>query len=83
MGGPVMSVYGERMARVEVQVEELKKAFNEHKEETAKQFSEINEKLDDLLILRYKGAGAFWLAATLVGTGIVGAVAQVFQWFKG
>lgn len=45
--------------------------------------AEMDRKLDDLLVLRYKGAGAFWLAATLVGTGIVGAISQLFAWFKG
>lgn len=43
----------------------------------------MDKKLDDLLELRYKGAGAFWLASALIGTGIIGVFAQVFNWFKG
>lgn len=48
-----------------------------------RQLEGMDKKLDDLLILRYKGAGAFWLAATLVGTGIVGVISQLFTWFRG
>lgn len=48
-----------------------------------RQLEGMDKKLDDLLILRYKGAGAFWLAATLIGTGIVGAISQLFTWFRG
>lgn len=48
-----------------------------------KKLDQIDEKLDDLLGLRHKGAGAFWLASSLVGTGIVTVVLQFFHWFKG
>lgn len=44
---------------------------------------DMNHKLDELLALRYKGAGAFWLAATLIGTGIVGVFTQLLTWLKG
>jgi len=40
----------------------------------------MNRKLDDLLVLRYKGAGAFWLAAALLGTGIVGLLTRLFHY---
>lgn len=42
----------------------------------------IEKKLDQLLDLRAKGAGAFWLASALLGTGIVGFLGSVFGWFK-
>ncbi len=45
--------------------------------------TEINAKLDEILVLRNKGLGAFWLATTLLGTGIFGVMAIVFDWFKG
>jgi hypothetical protein len=70
------SLYGERMARVETELKELKAAFNEHK-------IEVNSKLDELLALKYKGAGAFWLASALIGTGIVGFITQIFHFFGG
>lgn len=43
----------------------------------------MDSKLDDLLALRYKGVGAFWLASALLGTGIVGMFGWVFDLFKG
>lgn len=60
----------ERLTRVEEQVNSLKEDVKL-----------MNDKLDDLLILRWKGVGAFWLAATLLGTGIVGILAKVFHIF--
>jgi len=46
------------------------------------ELSDVNKKLDELLQLRSKGVGAFWLASSLLGTGIVGALIMVFNWFK-
>lgn len=42
-----------------------------------------NAKLDDLLGLRNKGVGAFWLASALAGTGIIGVVFSFVEWLKG
>ena len=41
-----------------------------------------NQKLNELLALRNKGAGAFWLATTLFGTSIIGIITVVGSWFK-
>jgi hypothetical protein len=43
----------------------------------------MNGKLDDLLALKNKGAGAFWLASALMGTGIVSFVLTLFNYFNG
>lgn len=51
----------ERISALEVRVSDIQK-----------QQQEINNKLDELLGLRNKGVGAFWLASALLGTGIVG-----------
>lgn len=51
----------ERIAALEVRVSEIQK-----------QQQEINNKLDELLCLRNKGVGAFWLTSALLGTGIIG-----------
>jgi hypothetical protein len=67
-----MTTQAERIMAVEVRVANL-----EHK------VDEINAKLDDLLALRHKGAGAFWLASTIIGTGIVSLVLQLANWWKG
>lgn len=42
----------------------------------------MDDKLDELLRLRYKGAGAFWLASALIGTGIVGIFAQLMNYIR-
>jgi hypothetical protein len=78
-----VSAYSERIARVEVEVQELKEAFKAHKEETNTNFKEMNKKLDDLLALRNKGAGVFWLVSSLVGAGILGGAVQFFKWLAG
>lgn len=60
----------ERLARLEVEMEQVFSFQADHKHQTAL----INQKLDDLLALRNRGLGAFWLASLLVGTSIVGTV---------
>lgn len=84
-----MTTNAERLVTVEVEVRELKKAFEEHKtqtkenfEETKSELSEVNRKLDDLLTLRNKGAGIFWLISGLFGAGIVGAFWQFISWIR-
>lgn len=62
----------ERIAALEVEVASLKSTV-----------SSIDAKLDELLALRNKGAGAFWLASALLGTGIVGSLGWFFDLFKG
>lgn len=42
----------------------------------------ITNKLDELLILRQRGLGAFWLASTLLGTGIVGTVVAIINYWR-
>jgi len=46
------------------------------------ELSDVSKKLDELLQLRSKGMGAFWLASTLLGTGLVGAATVLFNWFR-
>jgi len=41
----------------------------------------ITEKLDELLALRNKGAGAFWLATSLAGVGAISIVLQILHFF--
>lgn len=42
----------------------------------------MDAKLDELLALRHKGMGAFWLASALFGTGIVGAISIAWDWLR-
>lgn len=76
------STQGERLARMEVEVTELKKAFEEHKEETNKRFDRIEGKLDALLELRNKGAGVFWFISVVVGSSVIGGLLQLVHWFR-
>jgi hypothetical protein len=62
----------ERITAVEVRLSALEEKVDK-----------MDGKLDQLLQLRYKGAGAFWLASALIGTGIVGFITQVFHFFGG
>jgi hypothetical protein len=64
---------------VEVEVQELRKAFEEHKETTNKRFEEISGKLDELLTLRNKGAGVVWLVSGLMGTGVLATLLEIFK----
>lgn len=73
----------ERLTRVEVEVSALRKEFEEHKQDTAQNFSEVKDKLDELLALRNKGAGAFWLATSLMGAGLISGAIQFFKWLFG
>jgi len=79
---------GERITAVEVGVRELKEQFVEHQRATEKQFSdlkqqnnEINKKLDEVLALRNKGAGVLWVLSGVIGTGVLGGIAQLINWF--
>lgn len=73
----------ERMARVEVEVIALKESLEEHKKQTTEQFTDIGKKLDDLLTLRNKGAGIFWLISSLMGVGLIGGTVQFFHYMFG
>lgn len=62
----------ERIAVLELQVKQL-----------STDVQSMEGKLDELLLLRSKGMGAFWLASSLFGTGIVGVMYYVIQWMRG
>lgn len=60
--------WAERLSVVETKIERL---------------PEIERKLDELLHMRSKGVGAFWLASSLLGTGIMGVIFAFIDWIKG
>lgn len=62
---------GERIAVLEVRMAKVED-----------QQQQILNKLDELLLFRAKGVGAFWLASALLGTGIVGTVVTLIEWIK-
>ncbi len=62
----------ERIAALEIQVNLL-----------TSEITEVNRKLDDLLAIKNRGIGAFWLASTLVGASLFGFVNVLMDWVKG
>ena len=71
MANPSNITQAERITALEVRVSDLLKIQQE-----------TNDKLDELLAMRNKGIGAFWLASTLLGTGIVGFIVQFIDWWR-
>lgn len=72
-----------RIAVLEEQVKQLTSALAKHAEDSLARDKTIGDKLDGLLELKSKGLGAFWLASTLIGTGIIGAFGLFVDWVKG
>ena len=70
------STMPERMATVEAEVREVRK----HQASFERKQDAMDAKLDDLLALRHKGIGAFWLASMLTGTGIIGGASLLWDW---
>lgn len=64
----------QRITILEQDVKQLKAEIEEIKDTNKK----IVEKLDELLELRSKGMGVFWILSGLFGTGLIGAV---YAWF--
>ena len=61
----------ERIAALETEVTNLKEEVRE-----------MNRKLDNLLALKNKGAGAFWLGGILFGTSLAAFLTYVLSWFR-
>lgn len=76
--GTLLETDAERLARLET---EMKQVLANHVRYDSV-FADINTKLDSLLTLRHKGAGAFWLASILMGTGIVGFFSAIVEYFR-
>lgn len=51
--------------------------------ELRKDIDEIKSKLDDLLHLKSKGIGAFWLVGLLISSGLLGLFSTVINLFNG
>lgn len=69
----------ERLTRLEYDL----RAVAVRVETLEKNLSNIDSKLDQLLALRNKGVGAFWLMSALLGTGIIGAMFTFLTWLRG
>lgn len=64
-----MATQVERIASMEVRIGQLEEKVDK-----------MNDKLDNILALKHKGQGAFWLASGLFGTGIAAFFIQIMQW---
>lgn len=69
----------ERVARLEVEI----KALDQKVDAVDTTLSSLDKKVDDLLALRNKGAGAFWVMSSLVGTGFLSLIYQLYEWLSG
>jgi len=61
-------VTAERIAVLESQVEHLNAQFVLDRAERKSELGEVSEKLDNLLSLKERGAGAFWLFGIISGS---------------
>ena len=75
----VHSTHLERLVALEMELGVIK----ENQQKFEGHYKEMNGKLDELLSLRNKGIGAFWLASLLTGTGIIGVLVSMIGWWKG
>lgn len=66
-----MLTQAERITALEVKVDSLQKTVDG-----------MDAKIDELISIRNKGAGAFLLASTIFGTSVVSFIAAVLGWFK-
>ena len=66
-----MITQAERIRALEVEVRDLKT-----------EITLMASKIDDLLALKNKGAGVFWLFSAILGSGIIGLGLTVIDWFK-
>lgn len=59
-------------------------AVLEHKvEQVSKELGSIEGKLDELLDLRNKGMGAFWVGSSLFGVALLALGTMIKGWFGG
>lgn len=67
-----------------MQSEQERLAILEYKDKLREaKLDEIDKKLDDLLALRNRGVGAFWLASILFGTTLLGIINFIIDWIRG
>lgn len=68
----------ERLTKLEVEMAQVLKSQEEFKAS----IKSIEDKLDSLIALKQKGAGAFWLASILMGTGIWGFASTLWEFIS-
>ncbi|MBU6231601.1 hypothetical protein KGP36_02940 [Patescibacteria group bacterium] len=43
----------------------------------------VEDKMDQLLAIKYKGAGVFWLFSIISGGGLLATLGYAIEWLKG
>lgn len=71
--------HAERLTAVEVRVKNLETKVDDLKLDV----QVMDRKIDELLELKNKGVGVFWLISALTGTGIVSFFLTVFHYVTG
>lgn len=59
------------------------KSVEVKQDDMALTITSMDAKLDELLTLKDKGLGAFWLASILIGAAFTGIIAFVTNFFRG
>lgn len=77
------TITAERVAVLESQVEHLNAQMVLDRSERKQELEVLSGKIDELLTLKNKGAGAFWLFGIIFGSGIIAAATAIVSWFKG
>lgn len=72
----------ERISSLEAQVANMRAEQLAAQIATSKTHQDMNGKLDELIALRNKGAGVFWLISIILGTSVIGLATWVASWFK-
>jgi hypothetical protein len=52
-------------------------------EDLQKDVTLLSKKMDEILELRSKGQGAFWVATGLFGIAIAALIGPLMEWFRG
>lgn len=81
MTAPHRLTQAERIASLEARMEALEKAQGKHAEAVETQLTTLVTKVTELTSFKDKGAGAFWLATALSGTGILAIVMKISEWW--
>lgn len=68
----------ERIAILETVVEHMRGELQDVRSD----LQGMSGKLDELLTLKARGQGAFWLATALFGTSIAAAISYIIGYFK-
>lgn len=80
----------ERIAILETRFDALRQEIllhdQSHREDVknvSDKIEDVSKKLEELLTLKNKGLGAFWLVSILTGTGLISFITMLITWIKG